>query len=412
MVTILLLLIIYSAFISLGIPDGVLGVAWPEIRTTFGMPLEAAGYLSMIAAIGGVFSSFTSGHFIKKFGTGVIVCVSAALTGFAMLGFAFSPNYFVMALCFIPFGIGAGGVDTALNDYVSRHFTPRHMNWLHACWGIGAFTGPLLMTAAIVRSDSWRTGYIGVAIIQLTLFITFLLTMKLWKIHKSTIQESFSKGTKPEESPEKKKWSLFEKLNNGRKQILHRKGLLAAMLFFLFYTGVEAGLGLWSASYFREIRGASKTSAGIWISGFFGCITIGRIIVGLIVDRIGTKKAIRIGQIICVVGFVGIMLPFHAQIFCPVGLSLIGLGLAPMYPCMMHDSPKHFGLDFSQYAIGYQMGMANIGFTLLPFLIGALASATALWVVPIMTTIFFIGTVVMFNLILQLPDLLKDNKSI
>lgn len=407
MVTIFLLMIIYLAFVSLGIPDGVLGVAWPEIRATFGMSLEGAGYFSIIITTGAVFSAFTSGYFIKKFGTGVLVCISCALTGFSLLGFALSPNYLVMAICCIPFGMGAGGVDTALNDYVSQHFTPRQMNWLHASWGIGAFIGPILMSTAITQTGSWRNGYFGVSGIQLSLFVLFVLSIKLWQKHKNINMEN-SAGAELKKDGEDKRHEDKEKGRSWFQEIFSRKGLLSAMLFFLFYAGTECGLGLWSTSFFLEAREATKSSAGIWVSAFYGCITIGRILIGFIVNKIGTKKAIRIGQVVSFIGFLCLLVPVQAQIFCPLGLGLIGLGFAPMYPCMMQDSPKHFGADFSQHAIGYQMAMANIGATFLPLLIGVIARVTSLWVIPILTMVFFIATVITFFFISKLPDQLQE----
>ena len=399
------LLIIYLAFVSLGIPDGVLGVAWPEIRQTFDLPLAAAGYLSIIAAVGSITASFSSGHFIRKYGTGKIVTASAALTGLALLGFSLAPNFYIMAICFIPFGMGAGGVDAALNDYVSRHFSPRHMNWLHASWGIGAFVGPIIMTAAIVRLHSWRHGYMTVAAIQISLFFLFLFSMRLWKIHQSSVSD-----LPPQEKTvsQKEHVSFANKLKNGFHQVIARKGLFPAMLFYLCYTGSEIGLALWCASYFREARSVSKESAGLWVSCFFGCITIGRILVGIIVNRVGTSRVIHMGQITSFIGFIFLLMPFATSVFCPVGISLIGLGFAPMYPCMMQDSPKHFGKDFSQSAIGYQMGMANVGATFLPLFIGAVAGATTLWVIPVITMIFFFGTVIAFRFVDRLPNLLED----
>ena len=436
MITAILLLIIYLAFISLGIPDGVIGVAWPEIRQTFGVPLEAAGYITSVGMIGTVFSAFSSGHILKKFGTGKVVCFSSALTGLGMLGFAFSSNFIFLLFLAIPLGVGAGAVDAGLNDYVSRHFSPRHMNWLHACWGLGALTGPFIMTRAIVSLGSWRNGYLVVAGIQLSLAFLFLITLPLWTKHgklslkaadkladgagnacaeavaagedadtsSSAMTEPISAETSteipvevsavnsaeaceevsseiPANAPVRKTFPA--RLAGGLREIFHRKGLLSGMLLFFFYVGSETCIGVYSASYLRTTRNVDIENAGLWVTLFYGSIAVGRILAGIIVGRIGTKTAVRIGSVISVIGFVLLLIPAATYILCPIGLCLIGLGFAPMYPCTMQDTPKVFGKEFSQIAIGYQMGMANIGYTVLPLIIAAVSGSTTLWVIPI-----------------------------
>jgi len=428
MITAILLLIIYLAFISLGIPDGVIGVAWPEIRQTFGVPLEAAGYITSVGMIGTVFSAFSSGHILKKFGTGKVVCFSSALTGLGMLGFAFSSNFIFLLFLAIPLGVGAGAVDAGLNDYVSRHFSPRHMNWLHACWGLGALTGPFIMTRAIVSLGSWRNGYLVVAGIQLSLAFLFLITLPLWTKHGKLSRKAAGKlpdgdgnacaeavaadkedGTlspavteilsaetsseipvevsavnsaeAPANAPVRK--TLPARLAGGLREVFHRRGLLSGMLLFFFYVGSETCIGVYSASYLRTTRNVDIENAGLWVTLFYGSIAVGRILAGIIVGRISTKTAVRLGSVISVIGFVILLIPAATYILCPIGLCLIGLGFAPMYPCTMQDTPKVFGKEFSQIAIGYQMGMANIGYTVLPLIIAAISGSTTLWVIPI-----------------------------
>jgi fucose permease len=430
MITAILLLIIYLAFISLGLPDGIIGVAWPEIRQTFGVPLAAAGYITTVGTIGTVFSAFSSGHILKKFGTGKVVCISSALTGLGMLGFAFSRHFFFLLLLAIPLGVGAGAVDTGLNDYVSRHFSPRHMNWLHACWGLGAFTGPFIMTRAIVSLGSWRNGYMIVAAIQLSLALLFLITLPLWTKHgklarnaaetalasEATLTEAGPTVTtadavavaatieagagasgvteaKSVEAPVRK--PLSARLAGGFREIFHRKGLLSGMLLFFFYVGSETCIGLWSASYLRTARNVGVESAGLWVSIYYGSITVGRILAGIVVGKIGTKLAVRIGSAVSVLGFILLLIPAGTGILCPTGLCLIGLGFAPMYPCTMQDTPQVFGKEFSQIAIGYQMGMANIGYTVLPLVIGAISGVTTLWVIPV-GAFLFLGAFIFF----------------
>ncbi len=405
MITAILLLIIYLAFISLGLPDGIIGVAWPEIRQTFGVPLAAAGYITTVGTIGTVFSAFSSGHILKKFGTGKVVCASSALTGLGMLGFAFSRHFFFLLLLAIPLGVGAGAVDTGLNDYVSRHFSPRHMNWLHACWGLGAFTGPFIMTRAIVSLGSWRNGYMIVSGIQLSLALLFLITLPLWtkhgKLTRNAVEASDASIKEPVqdqvETPVKPavRKPLLARLAGGFREIFHRKGLLSGMLLFFFYVGSETCIGLWSASYLRTARNVGVEDAGLWVSIYYGSITVGRILAGIVVGKIGTKTTVRIGSFISVIGFLLLLIPVGTGILCPTGLCLIGLGFAPMYPCTMQDTPLVFGKDFSQIAIGYQMGMANIGYTVLPLVIGAISGVTTLWVIPV-GAFLFLGAFIFF----------------
>ena len=412
MITTILLLIIYLAFVSLGLPDGVMGVAWPEMRQTFSMPLAGAGFLTIVGTIGTVFSSFSSGHILKKFGTGPVVCISSALTGLAMLGFGLSQSFAFLVLMCIPLGVGAGAVDTGLNDYVATHFSSRHMNWLHACWGLGAFCGPLIMTQAIVNAGSWRVGYISVAAVQLTLAVIFLLTLRLWGLHDKEKKELLKNvdsgketGGAQEAGSGKLRIPLRQRMRGGLHEIFSHKGLLSGMLLFFFYVGSETSVGLWSASYLRSARHVSTANAGLWVSIYYGSITVGRILVGFIVEKIGTRTAVRIGSAISAVGFVCLLIPAAAGVLCPVGLCLIGLGFAPMYPCSMQDTPLHFGRDFSQIAIGYQMGMANIGYTLIPLFIGAISGATTLWVIPAGAFVFLGGFVFFYEKLSKVSDI-------
>lgn len=398
MLTTILLIIIYLAFVSLGIPDGVMGVAWPEMRQTFGVALESAGYLTAMGTIGSVFSAMMSGHILKRFGTGKVVCVSCALTGLSFLGFFFSGSFYFLMLLAVPLGLGAGAVDTGLNDYVARHFSSRHMNWLHACWGLGAFVGPMLMTRAIVDTGSWRNGYLAVSLIQLSLSVLFLFSLPLWNRHQKsqikqveTVASSESK-TIPIKS---EKLTIVQRLRRSISYLYHRKGLVAGMLLFLFYVGSETSIGIWSASYLRTARSVSIEDAGIWVSMFYGSITVGRIIAGFFVEKIGTKKAIWIGISVSVVGFVLLAIPTATNILCPLGLILIGLGFAPIYPCTMQDAPLFFG-SFSVIAIGYEMGFANIGYAFLPMSVGAISGATTLYVVPFISFLFLVGCAVCY----------------
>lgn len=392
MVTTLLLIIIYLAYVSLGLPDGLLGIAWPEIRQVFSMPIAGAGYMTAVGTIGAVISSFSSGHIIKKIGTGPVVLISCCLTGFAILGFGLSQDFYFMVALNIPFGLGAGAVDAALNHYVAKNFTSRHMNWLHACWGIGASVGPLIMTAAIAYTDTWRNGYLSVSAVQLTLAVIFLFTLSLWtkqeKINKTNSAAPVPTDAGPKEQAGKRK-KLSQRLHSGVMEIIHRKGLSAAMLTFFFYVGAEVTVGLWSPTFFRDERGVSIESTGIWVFMYYSCITLGRIATGFFVEKTGIRAVLRTASIVSIVGFIFLLIPLESTILCPIAMCLIGLGFAPMYPCIMQETPLRFG-SFSQIAVGYQMGFSNIGYTGLPFLVALIAQRTTLWLFPIFAFVFFI----------------------
>jgi len=393
MVTTLLLIIIYLAYVSLGLPDGLLGIAWPEIRQVFSIPLAGAGYMTIVGTIGAVISSFSSGHILKKIGTGPLVLISCCLTGFAILGFGLSQNFYFMVALNIPFGLGAGAVDAALNHYVAKNFTSRHMNWLHACWGIGASIGPLIMTAAIAYTDTWRNGYLTVSGVQLTLAVIFLFTLSLWtkqeKLNKADIHAAIPVACGPKDPPCEKK-SLPQRMSAGVMEIFHRKGLSAAMLTFFFYVGAEVTVGLWSPSFFRFQRGVSIENTGVWVFMYYSCITIGRIVTGIFVEKTGIRIVLRVGSVVSIIGFILLLIPLQSTILCPIAMCLIGLGFAPMYPCVMQETPLRFG-SFSQIAVGYQMGFSNIGYTGLPILVALIAQRTTLWLFPIFALVFFIA---------------------
>jgi fucose permease len=272
------------------------------------------------------------------------------------------------------------------------------MNWLHACWGLGAFTGPMLMTRAIVDTGSWRNGYLAVSLIQLTLSVIFLLSLPLWKHHQKA-QHNVIKAAEPAKkatSVPSEKLTVKKRLRRSLSYVVHKKGLLAGMLLFLFYVGSETSVGIWSASYLRTARAVSIEDAGIWVSMFYGSITVGRVITGFFVEKIGTRKSIWIGITVSVIGFISLSLPFATNILCPLGLILIGLGFAPVYPCTMQDAPIFFG-SFSVIAIGYEMGCANLGYAFLPMTVGAVSGATTLYAVPLIAFLFLVGFAVSYS---------------
>lgn len=375
--TTFLLIIIYLAFISLGLPDSLLGAAWPVMQSDLGARLDTAGFLFMTIAGGTIISSLVSGKALKRFGTGKVTFVSVFMTACALLGFHFAPSVVWLVVCAIPLGLGAGAVDAGLNDYVATHYKAHHMSWLHCFWGVGATLGPIIMAQSISGQNSWRNGYFAISGIQFALVIILFLTLPLWnrvtknsniavnEDHEGTSFDEDSKDIKP----------------------LQIKGVTLALASFLFYCGVEASVGLWGSSYLVNVKGLSAATAAQWVSFYYAGITIGRLITGFITFKISNFTLIRTGQIIALMGAAFLFLPLPT-IFSLVGFILIGLGLAPIFPCMLHETPARFGKTHSQTIMGYQMAVAYTGSTFVPPLLGFIASRSTIGIFPIFIVIF------------------------
>ncbi|MFS0862307.1 MFS transporter [Fredinandcohnia sp. 179-A 10B2 NHS] len=376
----LLLIIIYLAFISLGLPDSLLGVAWPVMQKDFGAPLETAGVLFMTIAGSTIISSLFSGRVLKQFGTGKVTFVSTLMTAGALLGFYFAPSIIWLFLCAIPLGIGAGAIDAGLNDYVATHYKAHHMSWLHSFWGVGATLGPVIMAQFISGETSWSSGYLTIAGIQFLLVVILFFTLPLW--NKVTAIYSVESNEVHNES---KSVSLNEE--NGNIKPLQIKGVKLALFSFLFYCGVEATVGLWGSSYLVNVKDLPVATAAKWVSFYYGGITIGRFITGFITFKVTNRTLIRTGQFIALAGALLLILPLPS-IFSLVGFVLVGLGLAPIFPCMLHETPTRFGKKHSQTIMGYQMAMAYTGSTFVPPLLGFIASYVTIGIFPIIVVIF------------------------
>ncbi|WP_037288143.1 MFS transporter [Saccharibacillus sacchari] len=384
------LIVIYLAFISLGLPDSLLGAAWPVMRPDLGAPLESAGMLAMIVAAGTIVSSLASGKLIAKLGTGPLTLLSCLMTAAALLGFSFAPSLIWFALLAIPLGLGAGAVDAALNHYVATHYEAHHMSWLHCFWGLGATGGPLLMSYFIKEHDSWRSGYTAVAMIQFGLVIVLLVTLPLWK--KIAARRAENPVTEVAiDAANHDSATVPEPLADEQpaKQPLRLPGVKMSLLAFLFYCGVETTVGLWGASFLVGARDVSAVTAAGWISLYYGGITIGRLITGFITLKVGNRALILAGQIISVIGAVLLMLPLP-DVVVLIGFVLIGLGFAPVYPGLIHETPARFGRANSAKLIGYQMAVAYTGTTFLPPLFGVLASQTGIGLFPIVTLLLVV----------------------
>ncbi len=366
----LLLAIIYLAFISLGLPDSVLGSAWPSMYGELNVPISYAGIISMIIALGTVVSSLCSDMLTRKLGAGKITAISVAMTALALLGFSFSNSFWMLCLLAIPYGLGAGSVDAALNNYVALHFASRHMSWLHCMWGVGTVIGPNIMSYALTGGETWHDGYRYVAFIQMALTAILIISLPLWK---KKVTKSIESDIEPVEEKAKAITPLQATRIKGAKEI---------MLAFFCYCGLEQTAMLWAGSYMVLHNGVSAEKAAGYASVLFGGITVGRLLNGFLTFKFTDKQMIRIGEVIIILGSLALLLPF-GQTTSLIGFILIGLGCAPIYPCIIHSTPAHFGADKSQAMIGIQMASAYVGTCIMPPIFGVIANHINVALLPI-----------------------------
>ncbi|MBQ6718825.1 MAG: MFS transporter [Oscillospiraceae bacterium] len=349
-----LLAIIYISFVSLGLPDALLGAAWPTMQTDLAVPVSYAGGLSLIIAIGTVISSLQADRLAKWLGTGKIMVISVAMTALAIYGFSASSAYWQLCLWAIPYGLGAGSVDAALNNYVALHYASRHMSWLHCMWGLGASIGPYIMGAALTGGLSWNMGYGIIAVLQVILTAVLFFTIPLWK--KQTLEANGETAPAP----------------LTLKQIVGIPGAKEVMVAFFCYCALEQTAILWGSSYLVRHNGLDEETAASLASLFLIGLTIGRGLNGFLTYKLSDANLIRLGQGIIALG-VGIMLLPLGAAASFAGLMLCGLGCAPVYPCIIHSTPEHFGEENSQALIGVQMASAYVGICVMPPVFGLLA---------------------------------------
>ena len=359
-----LLVLIYIAFISLGLPDSVLGSAWPVMQAELGAPLSLAGYISMVVSAGTVVSSLASNRLITRFGVGRVTAVSVLMTAAGLLGISLAPAAWMLFLCAIPLGLGAGSVDAALNNFVALHYAARHMSWLHCFWGIGATAGPMILSLQLSRGASWRGAYGLISGIQFALALALFLTLPVWRRAKAPAAESGE-----------------EQRYLTNREALRLPLVKTALVGFVFFCAVETTSGLWASTYLHQARGLSASEAAMGASMFYGAITAGRLVAGFAASRLSPARLIRIGQCVCLVGAAMVALP-APSIVGMLGIAVIGLGTSPIYPNMLHETPRRFGARNSQAIVGLEMAFAYIGSTLIPPLFGSLASATTLHLYP------------------------------
>ena len=360
----LLLAIIYLAFVSLGLPDSLLGAAWPVMQQQMAVPLSFAGIIAMIVSGGTIVSSLLSDRLIKKLGTGLVTAVSVFLTAAALIGFSVSHSFWMLCLFAVPYGLGAGAVDAALNNFVSLHYSSRHMNWLHCCWGVGAAVGPYIMGHSLTGGAGWNSGYRTVAVLQMGLAAVLFLSLPLWKKRAAASEEKSS-------APAKKLPEIFK-----------IKGVKYVLAAFFGYCALEATTGLWASSFLVLRRGVSPGTAAAYASFFFIGITAGRFLCGFVSAKTGGRSMIRIGIIVTLLGIIALWLPLKSDWLCLNGLIIIGIGCAPVYPAIIHATPANFGKENAQAIIGVQMASAYLGATFMPPLFGLIANNISVGLYP------------------------------
>ena len=358
----ILLVIIYLAFISLGLPDSLLGSAWPVMHMEFSVPISYAGAVSMMIAAGTIISSLLSDRLTRKLGTGRVTAISVGMTAAALFGFSISGTYWMMLLWAIPYGLGAGSVDAALNNYVALHYASRHMSWLHCFWGVGASVGPVIMGAAITGGRGWNGGYRIISILQIILTAILVFSLPLWK----------GRG---EEKKEKEAAPL------SLRQIIGIPGAKSVMVCFFCYCALEQTTGLWASTFLMLRWNVSAEQAATLAGLFFIGITTGRAISGFATFKFNDSQMVRIGQGIMLAGIIIMLLPI-SKTLAMIGIVAIGVGCAPVYPSLIHSTPDHFGADKSQAIIGLQMASAYLGTCLMPPLFGVLANALSIGLMP------------------------------
>ena len=360
-----LILLIFVAFIALGMPDGLLGVGWPSIRASFNVPIDALGALLFVSMIGYLTSSFLSGELTRRWGVGRLLIVSCALTGAGLIGYTLVPQWWMMVALGLAAGMGAGGIDSSLNAYVARHYSAGLMQWLHASYGVGITAGPLIMTAALTNFQNWRLGYLLVGAVQIVLAITFWITLPIWQQNNNASAES------PAE-PQKE-------VNLG--QTLKRRRVWLSMLLFFFYVGSEVTMGTWVYSLLTEGRGVDPRLAGYFAGSYWFTFTIGRILAGLVTRKINIQSLVKVCIIAAILA--GVVLGLNLSTWVNLAaVAVIGFAFAPIFPGLISGTPERVGQQHSNNTIGMQTAAGALGGTALTSLVGVLARTYGLEVVP------------------------------
>jgi len=377
-------LLAYAAFIALGMPDGLLGIAWPSIRTGFAIPLDSLGLLLLASVSGYMTATFLSGALVARFGVGRLLAVSCALTGTALAGYTLVPAWWMMVLLGIMAGLGAGAIDAGLNTYAAAHFRPGLVQWLHASYGIGVTVGPIIMTVALTTLDSWRAGYRVVAGFQVVMALAFALTLPWW---------ADSRRAAPgDDQPEKRLTDYRTPLGTT----LRRARVWLSVLLFLLYVGAEVSLGTWAYTLLTESRGIAPEAAGFWAGGYWATFTLGRILAGVFAHRLGVDRLVQGGLGLALLGAALLWWnPFAAANL--IAIALIGLAVAPIFPALISGTSARVGARHAANTIGMQMAATGLGGSIIPGLVGVLARRTSLEVIPVCLALLFLSLFALYR---------------
>ena len=369
-----LLALIYLAFISLGLPDSLLGAGWPVMHTELGVSVSFMGIISMVISGGTIVSSLLSDKLTHKFGTRAVTVTSVLLTVAALFGFSFSGSFSMLIIFAVPYGLGAGAIDAALNNYVALHYKAKHMSWLHCFWGVGAIISPFIMSFAL-KNLNWNSGYRIVGFIQLAIALLLLVTLPVWKINKTE--------------------STADTKHVGLTAALKIKGVPFLLIGFFAYCAAEATAMYWASTYFTEVKGISGDRAASFAALFYIGITLGRFASGFITERLGDRRMILLGTGILACGIMILLIPVQSYMTAFAAFLVIGFGCAPIYLCIIHSTPANFGAENSGAIIGIQMASAYVGSTFIPPLFGLFGNAVGFSVMPVYLLAFFALMIIM-----------------
>lgn len=397
----LLLAIIYIAFVSLGLPDSLVGAGWPVMQRDLDVPVAYAGIITMIIAGGTIVSSLASERLTRRAGAGVVTAVSVGMTAAALIGFSLSGSFWLLCLWAVPYGLGAGAVDAALNNYVALHYAARHMSWLHSCWGLGASISPFVMSHAITSGAGWPSAYLTIGVAQVVLTAVLVASVPLWGRVNPVVAGAGSAGStgSPDGSGDGERRGHVPL---GRA--LRIPGVVLVLVAFCAYCALESTSILWASTFLVTARDVAPATAAAFASLFLLGITAGRFLTGFVADRVGDRWLIRGGFAAVGVGVVLLLLPLQTDVLALAGLVVAGLGCAPIYPAIIHSTPVNFGRESSQAVIGVQMAAAYTGSTLAPPAFGLLSSWTGLWVLPLFLAVLAVLGLVMAERLNRLVD--------
>jgi fucose permease len=383
----LLLIIAYLGFISLGLPDTLIGVAWPSVRDAFGRQQADLAWIFFGGGVSYFLSGMVTGRLLNRYGIGLLLAGSSLLVAASGYGYGTAPLWILFASCSLLHGLGSGAIDAGLNHYVSQHFSARHMSWLHACYSVGATLGPLIMTSMLVSLNSWRAGYLTVATLLLLLTLLFTFTRRLWDAPTEVVAEKEPEATEPNASV-----GMLESLRNG--------AVWMQIALFFIYTGLEVTVGQWSFTLLTESRGVGKETAGLWVTLYWASITAGRILFGFVVDRLGIDRLLRLSMLGVVTGLALFVINGPAML-STFSLTLIGLGLASVYPCLMTRTPQRLGKARAAHAIGFQVSSAMVGAAVFPSVCGWLIQRSGLEVVASVALAMGIALLILHEILLR-----------